>query len=573
MEFDELLITTGVDALVRLVKEKQRIELEDAASVLNIPQETLEDWARVLEEEGILRLEYRLTRIYFVWVKPTAEEVAGEKESFYEEKRGLEAEVESFRKKIGDETGELEDLRRSFGDFYSKVYGRMGELEKIVSSIPASKTISDDMLSKYEDELSQMESRLSEARSGIEVIRGDISALGIERGAGQAGELMARIESMSGDLAGLGDEMAILRKRASSQEVGGEVSMPTLKDIKKKFESMQKDFTSLRSKNAQMRQDMLSLHESSEILKSVAESIMGQEDKIGALRNEVVSLSEEAEKLSQRTASVTSKVKQNAELVERLGDSVDVAKNILKKFPSQEKVLEEIRKLQAEEDSIADKTADMEKLLEAVGGRQVTAKQFGEMLKKMEDKSAQMKKDMDALESALQDEKSTYLTFQKIKERIVPSIETYEQQLGDMEKRIARIREESAAQIRGIKDDAKTLQESLRGGQVQDIVKVAEEIRGKKKSMEEIRAAFEDLMTTSDNLSKRITLLSREAKLLEIRTGGGGGAPAPGGGEGGGGPIEEKGVRKKLELTQEEEIEFRRKREELKKLIQRLWEQ
>ena len=31
MEFDELLITTGVDALVRLVKEKQRIELEEAA--------------------------------------------------------------------------------------------------------------------------------------------------------------------------------------------------------------------------------------------------------------------------------------------------------------------------------------------------------------------------------------------------------------------------------------------------------------------------------------------------------------------------------------------------------------
>jgi hypothetical protein len=71
MEFDELLITTGVDALVRLVKERQRIELEDAAGTLNIPLETIEDWARVLEEEGILSIEYRLTRIYLVWIQPT----------------------------------------------------------------------------------------------------------------------------------------------------------------------------------------------------------------------------------------------------------------------------------------------------------------------------------------------------------------------------------------------------------------------------------------------------------------------------------------------------------------------
>jgi hypothetical protein len=37
--------------------------------------------------------------------------------------------------------------------------------------------------------------------------------------------------------------------------------------------------------------------------------------------------------------------------------------------------------------------------------------------------------------------------------------------------------------------------------------------------------------------------------------------------------VEEKGVRQRLELTREEEMEFRRKREELKKLIQKLWEE
>ena len=126
-----------------------------------------------------------------------------------------------------------------------------------------------------------------------------------------------------------------------------------------------------------------------------------------------------------------------------------------------------------------------------------------------------------------------------------------------------------------ILEDSAKLQESLKGGQLQGIVKVAEEIRDKKKNLDQIRGSLDEMITMSDNLAKRITLLSREAKLLEIRVGGGGGGGAPsepGAGGGEGGIPTETAVRKKLELSQEEEIEFRRQREELKKLIQRLWE-
>ena len=56
VEFDELLITTGVDALVRLVRQKQRVELSDAAGILNIPEDTIEEWAGALEEQGTERL-------------------------------------------------------------------------------------------------------------------------------------------------------------------------------------------------------------------------------------------------------------------------------------------------------------------------------------------------------------------------------------------------------------------------------------------------------------------------------------------------------------------------------------
>jgi DNA repair exonuclease SbcCD ATPase subunit len=570
MEFDELLITTGVDALVRLVKEKQRIELEEASGILNIPQETIEDWTRVLEEEGILKMEYRLTRIYLLWVRPTEEEISQEKESFYEEKKGLEGEVERIRQNVSSGVGEAEGLKKSFDQFYAKVYGRMEALEKMVALVPAAKTISEDILGKYSDDLSKIETDLQDARTGLRDIKSEIAELGIAKEKGPSEEMMERIDGMAVELGTYSQQLETLRKKASSQEAPSDMQMPTVRDIKKKLESMQKDFTALRSRNAQIREDMVSLHESSEILKSVAESIMGQEDKIGALHADMAGLSQEAERLAARSEAVVSKVRQSADLIERLGDSVDIAKGVLKKFPSQEKVMENLEKLRADEEALADKTAALEKLLEAVGGKQVTSKQFAETVKKMEDRSHQMRKEMDSLEAALHDEKSTYLTFQKIKERIVPSIEGYQQQLDSMETKVGKISVESAAQMKSIRDESQKLQQSLKGGQVQEAVKLAEEIREKKRMLDEIRGSFDDLSILSENLTKRVTLLSREAKLLEIRVGGEGGGSGKGGG--GGTAEEEKAIRQRLDLSKEEEMEFRKKREELKRLIQKLWE-
>ena len=392
MEFDELLITTGVDALVKLVKEKQRIELEDACSVLNIPSETIEDWARVLEEEGILRIEYRLTKIYLLWVKPSEEEIATEKKSFYEEKTKVASEVEQVRGKVSTDITDVGELKRTFADFYSKAYPKIDALEKKVANLPAAGTIGSDVLSKYDEELKEMESKINETEDALGQMKNEVEGLGVTRGKGPSEELLERLDKMGQELGSYKKEMEDLRRKAGRDEAPGqEVQMPSSREMKKKFDMIQKEFTALRSKNAQIRQDMLSLHESSEILKTVAESIMGQDDKIAALKSEMESVAEEAAKIEVRTKAITSQVRQNADFVERLGDSVDVAKTVLRKFPAQEKVLLELDKLKNDEESILEKSESLEKILEASGGRQLTAKQFNEVAKKMDDRMLQMR--------------------------------------------------------------------------------------------------------------------------------------------------------------------------------------
>ncbi|MBN1169840.1 hypothetical protein JXA56_02355 [Candidatus Micrarchaeota archaeon] len=561
MEFDELLITTGVDALVRLVKEKQRIELEDASSILNIPPESIEDWSRVLEEQGILRIEYRLTKIYLFWVKPTAEEVATETESFYEEKEDIQKQVDAFKSKMADERGEIDELHKSFTDFYAKTYSKIEELEKKVAPIPAGGMLTQGSLLMGGEELERMKEELELVKKGLLDVKQDVGGINVE--GTESKKHLDSLETMRDELKQMQDDIRNLRKKAESQSPE-DISLPSVRDIKKKMETLNGEFRTLKSRNQSLREDMISLQESSQILRDVAESVMGQEEKIHQMREEVALVSEQAEKMLGKMEEITKKAKNELELVSRLDDSVSVAKGIIKRFPSQEKIMSELGVLKSGEDELEKKYESLETLIEAVGGKQVTSRQFADLAKKMDEKIEQTSRDIDTLETALEDEKNTYLTFQKIKERIVPSIRNYGKQLDDMEERIRKIGIEAVTQKESIRKDAKQLESTLKGGDFKDVLKIAEEVRNKKKMLDEIKDQINELVGLSDNLSKRITLLSREAKLLQIRTGGMESAD-----------IQEKEdeIRTRLELTKDEELEFRKKREELKRLIKRLWEE
>ncbi|NOZ80933.1 MAG: hypothetical protein GXP63_04630 [DPANN group archaeon] len=66
MEKKEETITTVVDALVSLVRNRKRISFDDAAKSLKIPVKTIESWATFLEEEGELSVEYKFTTPFLV---------------------------------------------------------------------------------------------------------------------------------------------------------------------------------------------------------------------------------------------------------------------------------------------------------------------------------------------------------------------------------------------------------------------------------------------------------------------------------------------------------------------------
>ncbi|NYZ76536.1 hypothetical protein H0N98_04775 [Candidatus Micrarchaeota archaeon] len=114
MVLDDSLISTGVDKLIKLVRDRGRMELRDAAVELGISQGILEEWARVLEKEGVIKIEYLFTKVYLT--TPSAEKSEAQKRSkdVSDAQVTLSREVETQVKRLERVGKELDEMRDEF---------------------------------------------------------------------------------------------------------------------------------------------------------------------------------------------------------------------------------------------------------------------------------------------------------------------------------------------------------------------------------------------------------------------------------------------------------------------------
>jgi len=564
MEFDELLITTGVDALVKLVKQKGKIELEEASNTLNIAPDTLEDWARVLEEEGIIKVQYKLTKIYLLWVQPTVREVEEEKRSFEEEKKGLMEEIEKTKAELAPEFKKVEELHESFTGVYDKLYKRLDELEKTLSPVISTKEVSEKRFDESLKKVSDVLSEISKVKTDITDLRKEIQQAEKTVSKTKTETSFAKVKKTEDEIFSLMSELREL-KRKMKQETPEDVKMPSAYDMKKKLDSLSKDFTEIKRRNSNMREDVINLKEGSQIVSMVGGSIKDYEKNATTLKKELSQLTKDADNLFEKVKAVDEKLKENLDTMERFSDSLDVAKGIVTRFPSQKKLEEEIDLLMKKEHEIEDKMGALKKLLRIVGGKRVSAREAENLAQKVEEKLEELKEESLRISESLEEDKNRYLTFQQIKERIVPSISKYQNEIQRLEKELDDVKKVTYSQQDEVKKEAEKFADKIGKGEAQQVVKIAKEVKDKKKLLDEINESISNLSEISESLNRRLVLLSRQAKLLEIRAG----APE----EKAEMEAKEKLIKDQMKLTKAEEKEFLRKRQELKKLIKKLWEE
>lgn len=191
------VIETGVDKLVRLVDVRGKIPSADAAKELGVSTTIVMEWADFLEEEGIIKVEYKFTKPFLVARKlakkdvlEKAKEFKGKKDVFVrkaevslgfleresEKLKSLKEEFDKIKKELGIDLGsvknELEELKNYEQlklDLDKKVEDQktnsMNNLQQIAQQILREKEKYQSMLSQIREEEKVLEHDRLEASS------------------------------------------------------------------------------------------------------------------------------------------------------------------------------------------------------------------------------------------------------------------------------------------------------------------------------------------------------------------------------------------------------------------------
>lgn len=137
MTYVDELISTGVDQLINVVFNKKKVKLEDVATELGLSEKVIQEWVKILEDEGLIRMEYSFTTPYLVWAGQDFKEPEGLKD-VKSERDLLADEVEGFVNKV---SGELKGVKenkkklKSLLDDISKFDSNVSKASKDLTSI------------------------------------------------------------------------------------------------------------------------------------------------------------------------------------------------------------------------------------------------------------------------------------------------------------------------------------------------------------------------------------------------------------------------------------------------------
>lgn len=480
MALDDLLISTGVDQLIRLVKERGKVEISTAAKELRQPQRTIEDWAHVLEEEKLIGIEYRLTKVFLVWHAPSSEYVAQRTEKLSAKATQAKGDVEALLSKVQQGGSELEAIEQ--------------ELHKIETAV----LMTPEDAQRMKAELSALDRSYAEqAKSSgekLRLLKKKLLQLAPQMGAGEQGKPERNIEK---ELSVLKNFESTLQSQIDDNETFFGAFEARLEDFRRRIEEGKSD-------------------------ERISE-LQGELAQIKGLKTELAGA---MEALADEQQSLHTRV---AEVEKRIGEYSEQEGSIA----GTRKKLSELRRMA--EDARKQKEAVAEQLADAIS---LVRKQSSKL-------SALQKKESEA--SSMQ---------QQIKDEYIDIAEEIARANDEVISRQKDIARKLASQMAAL--------ETLKAGAAgpvdkEEIQKVSFMLREMKREQELLAAKVKGLVREAEIVRLEAELGAKPVKALPKRTE----------------EEQQKSVAfvEKIRLSQDEEGEFERKREELRSLIHRMWEE
>lgn len=121
-------ITTGIDRLLNIVEERKKISAEKAAKELNLGKDVIEEWAELLEQEKIVTLTFKFSKMQIEAKKITEKTVFNSAKQITAQKEAFSRKIEATIKAIDNETAGFDQVKAEF----EKIQGHIKtELETV----------------------------------------------------------------------------------------------------------------------------------------------------------------------------------------------------------------------------------------------------------------------------------------------------------------------------------------------------------------------------------------------------------------------------------------------------------
>lgn len=171
------VIETGVDKLVRLVSERKKISVKDAAKELGVSVSSIEEWADFLEDEGIISIQTQFATVYLLEKKIGKKELAEKVAGVRDEKEALMRDLESSMNTIQRDTEELKLMDSEFGKIkdilesnFSKLSGKLDKLEDFRKSHHGIEVKQKELEGEYNKKLGELDAKLKKEQESYKAV-------------------------------------------------------------------------------------------------------------------------------------------------------------------------------------------------------------------------------------------------------------------------------------------------------------------------------------------------------------------------------------------------------------------
>jgi chromosome segregation ATPase len=170
-------IETGVDKLVGLIEKKKKISVDEAAAELGVSAVIIQEWADFLEEEGVISIEYSLSKVFLVEKKLSKKEIETKGKEYGDKKDAFIRKVETAMQTLELETKGFERLKDEFlklkeglGSEMDKIQGQLSQIRQYES---LKRNMDDEIVKQrgdYTKILQEVDARIKEDQGKYETV-------------------------------------------------------------------------------------------------------------------------------------------------------------------------------------------------------------------------------------------------------------------------------------------------------------------------------------------------------------------------------------------------------------------